>query len=188
MKENLKELFRYKLVNKLKSVERLNSVGARKESPAEHTWSSMILADYYLDKIKQKLDKQKVYDLLLYHDLVEIYAGDEPLHPKIKSQNKKEKEAAAADRLRKDLPAELAERFYASFMEFEEQKTIEARFAKAIEQMDPTIHELDYKRDWKGYTKEFLLENKKSIDEFPEIKKDFLDLLDEMESEGYFSQ
>ncbi|MGV8169303.1 MAG: HD domain-containing protein [Candidatus Nanoarchaeia archaeon] len=189
MKPNVKELFRYKEVNKLKLIERLNSVGTRKESPAEHTWSTLILADYYLEKVQQKLDRTKVYELLIYHDLVEIHAGDNPLHPHMKRKDMISEEKKVAEQLRKELPKELGEKFYKLFLEFEEEKTPEARFCKAVEVFDPMIHEIDYKKDWKGWTGKFLLDKKlKYFEDFPEIKQDFLDLVEEMENQGYLEK
>ena len=60
----------------LKEVERKTTVKERFESSAEHTYSCFILADYFLDLMGEKLDRGRVMQLLLYHDMVEIYAGD----------------------------------------------------------------------------------------------------------------
>lgn len=189
MKPNIKKLFRYKEVNKLKLIERLNSVGKRKESPAEHTWSTLILADYYLGIIPQKLDRTKVYELLMYHDLVEIHSGDTPIHPNVKTKNKEAEEKKAAEQLREELPEKLGEKYYSLFLEFEESKTTEAKFCKAVESFDSMIHEIDYKEDWKGWTSKFLLDKKlKYFEEFPEIKQDFLDLIEEMKNQGYLEK
>jgi hypothetical protein len=55
--------------------------------------------------------------------------------------------------------------------------------------MDAQIHGIDNKKDWKGWTKEFMIDKKlQKFEQFPELKKDFLDLLDFMEQEGYFNQ
>lgn len=51
----------------LKRVERANSVSLRRESSAEHSWSCLILADYFLSQMQNsKLDRLKVYELLMY--------------------------------------------------------------------------------------------------------------------------
>lgn len=70
------ELQRIRKLYKLKSVYRDSSVGNRKESSAEHSWSCLMLADYFIEKMNLKIDRIKVYELLMYHDLVEIEAGD----------------------------------------------------------------------------------------------------------------
>jgi putative hydrolases of HD superfamily len=59
-------------IYELKSVYRFTSVDDRKESVAEHSWSSLILADYFMTTMDIELDKIKVYELIMYHDLAEI--------------------------------------------------------------------------------------------------------------------
>ena len=185
---SIKELNKLRIFNRLKSVYRLNSVDKRKESSAEHSWSCLILADFFLSKTKRKINRLKVYELLMYHDVVEIEAGDSPLHPGIKHLDKKEKEKKAVEILRKDLPFPLNSKFARLFKEFEEQKTIESRFAKAIDAMDSEIHEMDHKEDWDGWTAEFLKEKKaKYFEEFPELKKTFSTLMKYLIKNGYFA-
>lgn len=179
----------FSLLNRLKQVYRAGSVGSRKESAAEHTWSAMVLADYFFDKIDKKLDCTKVFELLLYHDVVEIEAGDTVFEPGNEAARKTQaaRELAAAKKLRTSLP--MGERFFALFAEFEEGKTLEARYARAIETFDAIIHEVDYKHEWKGWTKKFVLDHKeKYFLEFPALHEALLKVLDELEARGYFSQ
>jgi 5'-deoxynucleotidase YfbR-like HD superfamily hydrolase len=48
-----------------------------KESTADHTWFMFIIADYLLAKLeeiageKYKLDKLRIYEMIVYHDLIE---------------------------------------------------------------------------------------------------------------------
>jgi Zn-dependent M32 family carboxypeptidase len=89
----------------LKNVERTARVGQRRESPAEHTWSALILADYVLSMMKNStLNRLKVYELLLYHDVVEIEAGDVNLLDEQNRKHKAEREKEAAHILKKHLP------------------------------------------------------------------------------------
>ncbi len=177
----------------LKKVERAARVGSRRESPAEHTWSALILADYFLSKIEKekenKLDRLKVYELLMYHDVVEIEAGDINLLDEHKRKDKKEKEMEAAHVLQKNLPPQSGKKFLTLFQEYEEGKTKEARFAKAIDALDAEIHELDYKENWKGWTEEFLRRKKGPLmEEFPELKKAFEEIMEFVKKERYFEQ
>ncbi len=173
----------------LKKVERANSVGSRKESPSEHSWSCLILADYFLSKMKSNLDRLKVYELLMYHDVVEIEAGDVNLLHEQGRQHKQEREKQAAHVLHQHLPLELRNKFLTLFHEYEEGKTTEARFAKAIDALDAVIHELDYKKDWKGWTEEFLRQKKGPLfEEFPELKTVFEESVTFAREEGYFNQ
>ncbi len=172
----------------LKNVERMNKVRDRKESSAEHSWSCLVLADYFLSKI-ERIDKLKVYELLVYHDVVEIESGDIPIHHKEARKNKKEKEREAMKKLKEDFPEKMKEKVWDLFVEFEEGQTKEARFASAIDKLDALIHELDYKNDWKGWTekqvRELYLER---IKEFPELMNTFNKILKFCQKEGYFDQ
>jgi putative hydrolases of HD superfamily len=172
------EINKLKIFNELKSVYRFNSVAKRKESSAEHTWSSMILADFFLTKFPEKIDRLKVYELLLYHDVVEIAAGDSPLHLVDDIKDKKKKEEKAASLLQKRLPIPLNDKFLKLFNEFEDQKTKEAKYAKAIDGLDAIIQELDYKKDWKGWTAKFLVGKKSHLfEDFPGLKGAFETIL-----------
>lgn len=177
----------------LKRIERANTVAGgkvrRKESPAEHSWSCLILADYFLSKIKgPQLDRLKVYELLMYHDVVEIEAGDINLLNEQERKHKAEREKKAAHVLHQHLPAELGKKFLALFHEYEEGKTKEAKFAKAIDALDAEIHELDYKEDWKGWTEDFLRKKKGPLfEEFPELQEAFEEIMEFVKEEGYFT-
>ena len=185
----MEDILRFTKFNKLKSRYRMNSVENRKESSAEHTWSSLMLADYFLSKINKKVDRLKVYELLMFHDVVEIESGDFPLDPNNHVANKKNIELKAAKVLKEKLPEFQGDKFFSLFLEFEENETNESKFANAIDKFDAIIQEIDYKIDWKGWSRQFLLDKKeKYFLEFPETKQQFYKVLDYFESEGYFNQ
>ena len=92
------ELDRIFELYKLKQVNRNTNVLLRKESTAEYVFSSMILAQYFLKKIKG-LNENKVMKLLLYHDLVEVYAGDNYTFDVGELKKKELDEEAAAEKL-----------------------------------------------------------------------------------------
>lgn len=185
----MKQLNELRKFYKLKEVSREAFVMERKESSAEHTWSCLVLADYFMNKMKIKLDRLKVYELLLYHDLVEIEAGDTPIHHEEERKNKKEIELKALKKLVKELPEELRPKLLELFDEFEEENSVEARFAKAIDRIDAVIHELDYKFHWKGWSEAQLRKyNEAPLQEFPEIKEFFEEIVKFVNKEGYFDQ
>lgn len=184
----MEEIQKLRILNKLKSVYRANSVGNRKESAAEHSWSALMLADYYGSIVDQSLNKLKVYELLLYHDLVEIEAGDIPLDPNNEVSNQKAIERAAAETLKQRLPDSLQTKFWELFYEFEKGATPEARFARAIDCLDAMIHELDYRDDWAGWSRAFLVTRREGyFDGFPELLDEFHTLVDYLVELGYIS-
>jgi len=168
----------------------MNSVKNRKENPAEHTWSSLILADYFITKFYETVvDRSKVYELLMYHDVVEIESGDTPLSPNHDKSHQSILEAKSAIILSKKIPEVLSKKYLDLFNEFESGSTKEAKLAKAIEQLDAEIHEMDYKKDWKGWTEEFLRKHKqKYFKEFPEIEKFFEESVKYCRDNGFFDQ
>ena len=73
------------------------------------------------------------------------------------------------------------------FAEFEKGESREAKFAKAIDALDPIIHELDYKEDWEGWSEEFLKKKKgRFFAEFPCLQRAFEEVLSVLKEEGYF--
>ena len=188
---NLAAIHSLRAIYRLKNVERSNSVNTRKESPAEHSWSCLVLADFFMSRLASnknyRLDRLKVYELLIYHDLVEIETGDVCLSDELRRKGKHEREHAAMQKLKKKLPN--GDKIKKIFDEFEQGKTKEAQFARAIDALDAQIHEMDYKKDWKGWSAQFLIDKKRDYFEpFPEMQKIFDELILCLTNEGFFEQ
>jgi len=141
-------------LEKLKTVERGLDVGERKESTAEHSWSCMLIADILLEYIDEPLDRLKVLEYLLYHDLVEVYAGDAKFNNPDEMKHKEEKEAASIKKILSILPNPTR---YSSIIE----ETRESQFAKAVDCLDTCVRNLnnDKKSKTDGFTEE-LIRNK----------------------------
>lgn len=98
-------------------------------------------------------------------------------------------ELKASEKLKEEIPKELKKKYAELFNEFEECKTKEAKFAKAIDKLDATIHEMDCKEDWKSWTEEMLRRyNDKIIGEFLEMKELNEKIIKILIKEGYFTQ
>lgn len=184
----MSELQQLRKFYELKKVERTSTVAKRKESPAEHSWSCLILADYFLSTMKNAgLNRLRVYELLMYHDVVEIEAGDVDLLNEQERKHKKEREQQAAHVLKEHFPAVLRQKFIDLFCEYENGETPEARFARAIDALDAEIHELDYKEDWAGWTEAFLRRKKGPLlKEFPYLYEVFEEIMAFLKKEKYF--
>ena len=182
------DILRFRKLYELKKIYRHNSVEGRKESVAEHVWSALMLADYILTTSHLTLNRLRIYELLMYHDIVEIEAGDIPIHHEERRKNKQENEKKALAKLMKDLPKEIAEKLSILFDEFEQQKSPEAQFARAIDKLDATLHELDYKKDWEGWNEEMLRKyNEKATSAFPQTKALFEQLVSYAKKNNYFN-
>ncbi|WP_435622895.1 HD domain-containing protein [Flagellimonas sp.] len=128
-------------LEKLKTVERGLNVGNRKESSAEHSWSCLLIADLVIDCMNEPLDRLKVFEYLLYHDVVEVYAGDAKFNNPEEMKLKQEKEEKALEKISSFLPN--SDRFQKIMNEYEHRKTRESEFAKAIDCIDSCIRNLN---------------------------------------------
>jgi putative hydrolase of HD superfamily len=87
----------------------------------------------------QTLDLFKVVQMLLIHDLVEIDAGDTFIYDAKQAKDKETREQDAAQRLFGLLPSDQQQEFQQLWEEFEAQASPEAKFARAIDSMQPLI-------------------------------------------------
>lgn len=128
-------------VDKLKTVLRQSPLAAmdRRENDAEHSWHLALMVILLTEHADEPIDVGHTIKLVVIHDLVEIYAGDTPLHDLEAGENQQAREEAAADRLFALLPADQAAEFHALWDEFEGRHTPEARFAKAMDRFQPIL-------------------------------------------------
>ncbi|MGD8277020.1 MAG: HD domain-containing protein [Gemmatimonadota bacterium] len=128
-------------IDKLKSVSRRTRLidGSRRENSAEHSWHLGIMAVLLAEYAPDAIDRARVLELVLLHDLVEIDAGDTFAYDVAGNVDRLERERAAADRLFGLLPPDQAARCRARWDEFEAGDTPEARFALALDRLQPLL-------------------------------------------------
>ena len=102
----------------------------------------MLYALVLSDQAGPDVDVARVLRMLLIHDIVEIDAGDAPIHGAVDYAAMAVKEAAAADRLFGLLPVDQAQEFRALWDEFEAAESADARFAKAIDRVQTPVANL----------------------------------------------
>lgn len=132
-------------IEKLKIVYRRNRTidRARFENSAEHSWHVALMAIVLAEHADARgIDMFKVVKILLIHDLVEIYAGDTWLYDAAATNTQTVREQASASTLYGLLPATQASEFTALWQEFEERSTPEAKFAAAIDALQPLVNHL----------------------------------------------
>ncbi len=130
-----------KETDKLKSILRASRLidGSRFENSAEHSWHIMLYALVLADQAGPDVQIDRVLRMLLIHDIVEIDAGDAPIHGQVDHAAMAVKEAAAADRLFGLLPPDQADDFLMLWREFEAAESPDALYAKAIDRMPSPI-------------------------------------------------
>ena len=111
-------------IDKLKSIFRASVVlgGERNENDAEHSWHMAIAAMVLKPHFSEEVCMEKVLKMILLHDVVEIYAGDNPCFGE-HNPNKFSEELASAEKIFSMLPKEQKEEFFSLWIEFEEKKT-----------------------------------------------------------------
>lgn len=113
------------------------------ESVAEHVFGITFLAHYFLavEPIGPALNAERVRSILLFHDFPEITYGDIVTYQK--TPEDVERERMAAKDVFAALTPEMEKVGYECWMEYEDQKTPESRFAYAIDKMEPLFELLD---------------------------------------------
>lgn len=128
-------------IDKAKSILRNSLVieEGRRENDAEHAWHLALMARLLAGYARDEIDVDRVIEMLLVHDLVEIDAGDTFIYDTAAREQKAEKERAAADRIFGLLPPDQAVALRASWEEFEARQTPEAKFAFALDRLQPLL-------------------------------------------------
>lgn len=99
------------------------------------------------------IDWLRVLEMVAVHDLVEIDAGDVSAYDVGGAAAKLVREQAAADRIFGLLPDDQRRHFRRLWDEFEEHETAEARFANAVDRLQPLIQNAHAcGGSWRGQT------------------------------------
>ena len=182
-------------IDKLKQVGRQSYLtdASRRENSVEHSWHlalmAMVLSEHANDK---DLDRMRVIMMVLVHDIVEIDAGDTFFYDEKNNQSKIKREQAAADRLFNILPDDQATMFRELWDEFEGRKTKEARFAYALDRVQPILHNVITKgKAWQehGIKKNQVIRKNEPMKEGSATLWEYISgLLDYSVEEGYLAE
>ena len=193
--ERLTSQLRFALeVDKLKRVLRRSLLvdGARRENSAEHSWHVTVLARVFAEYAPEGTDIDHVVNMLVVHDIVEIDAGDTFVYDRAAVRSQAERERAAADRIFALLPEDQAAWARSLWDEFEERKTPEARFARAVDRLSPLLANWHTEGAmWQQFkvSKDDVLKNVKLIAEGSKTLGAYaLALVDDAERRGYLGR
>lgn len=142
MENRIKKQLAFSLeIDKVKNVFRQThlSGNGRNENDAEHSWHMAIMAYLLREYANEKIDIFKVMLMCLIHDIVEIDAGDTYAYDEENLKTQKTREDVAKIRIFSMLPQEQAQEFIRLFDEFEAYETAEAKFAHAMDNIQPLI-------------------------------------------------
>lgn len=111
----------------------------RKENDAEHAWHMAIMTCLLQEYSNEPIDLAKTMLMCLIHDIVEIDAGDTYAYDTEGLKTQKKREDAAKERIYSLLPEDQKDKLIALFDEFEENQTPEAKFAHAMDNLQPLL-------------------------------------------------
>ena len=140
--ERLKKQLSFCLeADKEKSIFRQTSLSehGRKENDAEHAWHMALMAYLLREYANEEVDIARVMLMCLIHDVVEIDAGDTYAYDPEGLLTQKSREDKAKERIYSLLPEDQKKELIGLFDEFEKNQTADARFAHAMDNLQPLI-------------------------------------------------
>ncbi|WP_299157862.1 HD family hydrolase [uncultured Tenacibaculum sp.] len=143
-----------KEIDKLKYIQRKTKLFSsdRCENDAEHSWHLAMMTIVLAEHSNAKIDVLKVLKMVLIHDIVEIDSGDVFIFDSVKNHDNTVEELKAAKRIFGLLPDKQAKDLIALWLEFENGKTNEAKFAKAMDRFEPILQNISNEGGtWKEY-------------------------------------
>lgn len=155
--------------DKLKTVIRntLLTDRSRLENAAEHSWHAALTAVVLFNAADADgMNLAHIVRMLLVHDLVEIDAGDTFCYSPEQCRTQMRREQKAAERIFGLLPEPQAEELRRLWQEFEAQQSPEARFANAVDRLQPLLQAIQTQgKTWRqnGIRKEQVIERMQPI-------------------------
>ena len=155
MDERLKRQLAFALeIDKEKNIFRQTHLSGhgRNENDAEHAWHMAVMAYLFQEYANEEVDLAKVMLMCLIHDIVEIEAGDTYAYDPEAKKTQKDREAAAKEKIYSILPEDQKRELTALFDEFEAYETPEAKFARAMDNLQPLLlNDSNNGGDWKEH-------------------------------------
>jgi putative hydrolases of HD superfamily len=155
MDERLKKQLDFILeIDKEKNIFRQTHLSGhgRNENDAEHAWHMAVMAYLLQEYSNQKIDVARTMIMCLIHDIVEIDAGDTYAYDGEGKKTQEKREEEAKQRIYSILPEDQKKDLQAIFDEFTENKTPEAKFAHAMDNLQPLLlNNSNGGGDWKEH-------------------------------------
>ena len=128
----------FRLAERLKTELRHSWLSSgRQESVAEHTWQMALMALLTHRHLEHPVAIDRVLRMVLVHDLVEAEVGDVPFFETgSRKEQKAAREQAAIAKIRDMLGSPEGDEIHDLFQEYEAARTPEARFAKALDNLE----------------------------------------------------
>ena len=139
------------------------------ESVAEHIYGMYVITSYFLplEDVRGEWDKQKILEMIVWHDVDELVTGGTVTHWKTESFLKQAEEAIPE--AISNLPELLQEPISKLVEEYEVRESIEAQFVKAIDKGEP-LFEM-----WDEFYKDILHRNGNTLENHWQYKRSYIE-------------
>ena len=129
-------------IDKMKTVLRqtLLADGSHRENDAEHSWHLALYAMILQEYAAGEVDINRVVQMVLVHDLIEIYAGDTFCYDAQANTDKAQREDEAAKKLFSMLEPDQGAYYEALWREFDAEETDDSRYAAAMDRIQPLMN------------------------------------------------
>jgi len=128
-------------IEELKKTDRYSTCPAVADSSAEHSWKLAFMAGIFANEIPG-INKTHVIEMCLVHDLAEYVTGDVDAYliytGRITKERKHKMELRVMEEFKKRV--QIGERIYELWNEFEEQKTPESQYSRALDKIEVLLH------------------------------------------------
>ena len=155
MDERIQKQLAFSLeIDKVKNILRQTHLSehGRRENDAEHSWHMAVMAYLLKEHANEQVDIGRVMLMCLIHDIVEIDAGDTYAYDTDSQKSQKEREDRAKDRIFSLLPEDQKAELVSLFDEFEANETPEAKFAHAMDNLQPLmLNDSNDGADWREH-------------------------------------
>jgi putative hydrolase of HD superfamily len=162
--------------NKLKYTMRYSSCPQNiRDSSAAHSWQVALMVPLIAQEINAKINVQHATEIALVHDLAENALKEDfdsflLSNGTLNEKDKDESEKKEMNRIKNKY--DFGEKIYSLWKEYEENKTPEAKFVKALDKIESHLHIIE-----RGGSRENALGAEhqalyadKAVSEFPELK------------------
>lgn len=166
------------IVGKLKKTYRFNAdPDIDGDSGADHSWRLALMAFVLAGELNLKIDIVRAMKIALIHDIAEALTGDIDARDikinKISKAEKKKNEEEAIEKICGSLPENIAKEISDLWLEYEEAKTQEASYTKALDKIETQIQTLEYGHEKYDDPELIGVYGIKEVDNFPELKNFF---------------
>lgn len=145
---------------------------SRAENDAEHSWHIAVMALIFEKYASEKVNVQHAVEMLLVHDLVEIYAGDTFAYDTAGNSDKAAREQTSADKLFSMLDNEHGTHLRNLWEEFDKRESPDAKYANCMDRIQPFLHNiLTSGHTWRNGTN---LPVRRQVEERMQIVRDFM--------------